>query len=351
MYVKTSAMLENNHCETNQLFDRTTVQPASHLIGRFSVAPMLDWTNRHCRFFLRQLSHRTLLYTEMVTTGALLLGKIDYLNYNDSEHPLALQLGGSEPDALARCAKIAEEQGYDEINLNVGCPSNRVKNGRFGVCLMAEKEQVAACIAAMRDAVSIPVTVKTRIGIDNQDSYAFLCEFIDTVATRGGCSTFIIHARKAWLSGLNPKENREIPSLDYDRVYQLKRDFPTIIVMINGGVKTLHEAKKHLQRLDGVMMGREAYKNPGILVQVDSKLFGEVDPLPNQRSVIEAMLPYIEQELSRGAMLGHITCHMLGLFQGMPGARQWRLYLRGHANRPGAGPEVVVAALSRIQFQ
>lgn len=344
-------MLENSLNQNVQPSNLTSAGSTSPAAGRFSVAPMLDWTDRHCRFFMRQLSRRALLYTEMVTTGALLFGKGDYLAYNGAEHPLALQLGGSEPDALARCAKMAQERGYDEINLNVGCPSDRVQNGRFGACLMAEKERVAACIAAMREAVSLPITVKTRIGVDEQDSYAFLCEFIDTVATRGGCGTFIIHARKAWLNGLRPKENREIPSLDYDRVYQLKRDFPALQVMINGGIKTLHDARGHLQRLDGVMMGREAYQNPGILARVDSELFGDADPLPNQAAVIDAMLPYIERELSRGVALGHITHHMLGLFQGMPGARQWRRYLSEHAHCPGAGADVLIKALSCVQHQ
>lgn len=317
--------------------------------SRFSVAPMLNWTDRHCRFFLRQLSRHALLYTEMITSGALLHGKGDYLAYNDAEHPLALQLGGNEPDALACCAKMAQARGYDEVNLNVGCPSNHVQNGRFGACLMAEKDRVATCIAAMREAVSLPITVKTRIGIDNQDSYFFLCEFIDTVATRGGCQTFIIHARKAWLNGLSAKENREIPPLDYDRVYQLKRDFPSLQFIINGGITTLHDARKHLQRFDNVMMGREAYQNPGILIRVDSELFGKADPLPNETAVINAMLPYIERELSCGTILWHITRHMFGLFQGKPGARQWRRYLSEHIYRPGAGPDVLIKALSCIQ--
>ncbi|KYP97387.1 tRNA-dihydrouridine synthase A [Sodalis-like endosymbiont of Proechinophthirus fluctus] len=311
---------------------------------------MLDWTDRHCRFFLRQLSRRALLYTEMVTTGALLHGKGDYLAYNDAEHPLALQLGGSEPGALARCAKIAQERGYDEVNLNVGCPSDRVQNGHFGACLMAEKDRVVACIAAMREVVSLPITVKTRIGIDDQDSYAFLCEFINTVAACGGCQTFIIHARKAWLSGLSPKENREIPPLDYGRVYHLKRDFPSLRIMINGGITTLHDAREHLQWLDGVMMGREAYQNPGILARVDSELFGDADPLPNQAAVIDAMLPYIERELFCGTVLSDITRHMLGLFQGMRGAQQWRRYLSEHAHRPGAGADVLIKALSCVQY-
>lgn len=217
---------------------------------RFSIAPMLDWTDRHCRYFLRLLSSQTLLYTEMVTTGAIIHGKGDYLAYSEEEHPVALQLGGSDPAALAQCAKLAEQRGYDEINLNVGCPSDRVQNGMFGACLMGNAQLVADCVKAMRDAVSIPVTVKTRIGIDDQDSYEFLCDFINTVSGNGECEMFIIHARKAWLSGLSPKENREIPPLDYDRVYQLKRDFPQLTMSINGGIKSLEEAKTHLQYME-----------------------------------------------------------------------------------------------------
>ncbi|WP_246048978.1 tRNA dihydrouridine(20/20a) synthase DusA [Brenneria rubrifaciens] len=309
---------------------------------------MLDWTDRHCRYFLRRLSRHTLLYTEMVTTGAIIHGKGNYLAYNEEEHPLALQLGGSDPAALADCARMAEECGYDEVNLNVGCPSDRVQNGRFGACLMAEAALVADCIKAMQDRVSIPVTVKTRIGIDNRDSYEFLCDFIQTVAVRGGCNTFIVHARKAWLSGLSPKENREIPPLDYPRVYQLKRDFPALTIVINGGIKTLEEAKTHLQYLDGVMMGREAYQNPGILAQVDRELFGEQTASPNIVAVVESMYPYIERELSNGAALGHITRHMLGLFQGVPGARQWRRYLSENAHKPGADAAVVGRALALV---
>ncbi|MEC5344378.1 tRNA dihydrouridine(20/20a) synthase DusA [Brenneria populi] len=316
---------------------------------RFSIAPMLDWTDRHCRYFLRQLTRRTLLYTEMVTTGAIIHGKGDYLAYSEAEHPLALQLGGSDPDALARCARLAEQRGYDEVNLNVGCPSDRVQNGRFGACLMGEAPLVADCVKAMKDRVAIPVTVKTRIGIDDCDSYQFLCEFIQTVAERGGCDTFIVHARKAWLSGLSPKENREIPPLDYPRVYQLKRDFPALTIAINGGVKTLADAKIHLRHLDGVMMGREAYQNPGILAQVDRELFGTHTPDSDSAAVVEAMYPYIERELSAGASLGHITRHMLGLFQGVPGARQWRRYLSENAHKPGADTRVVEKALSLVR--
>ncbi|RJL26904.1 tRNA dihydrouridine(20/20a) synthase DusA [Pectobacterium polaris] len=319
-------------------------------LNRFSIAPMLDWTDRHCRYFLRQLTGQTLLYTEMVTTGAILHGKGDYLAYSEEEHPLALQLGGSDPQALAQCAKLAEQRGYDEVNLNVGCPSDRVQNGRFGACLMGEAALVADCIKAMKDSTSIPITVKTRIGIDDQDSYEFLCDFIQTVAERGECDTFIVHARKAWLSGLSPKENREIPPLDYPRVYQLKRDFPALTLAINGGVKTLEEAKTHLQHLDGVMMGREAYQNPGILAQVDRELFGIDTAMPDLAGVVRAMYPYIERELSGGASLGHITRHMLGMFQGIPGARQWRRYLSENAHKPGADAAVVERALTLVNL-
>jgi len=315
---------------------------------RFSIAPMLDWTDRHCRYFHRQLTQQTLLYTEMVTTGAIIHGKGDYLAWSEEEQPVALQLGGSDPVALAQCARLAEARGYHEINLNVGCPSDRVQNGRFGACLMGEAALVADCIKAMRDVVSIPVTVKTRIGIDDQDSYAFLCDFISTVASQGGCEMFIIHARKAWLSGLSPKENREIPPLDYDRVYQLKRDFPQLTLSLNGGVKTLEEAKQHLLHLDGVMMGREAYQNPGILTQVDRELFGLDTAASDPVAVVRAMYPYIEAELSKGTYLGHVTRHMLGLFQGIPGARQWRRYLSENAHKPGADVEVVEKALSLV---
>ncbi|WP_065650356.1 tRNA dihydrouridine(20/20a) synthase DusA [Pantoea eucrina] len=315
---------------------------------RFSIAPMLDWTDRHCRYFHRKLTGDTLLYTEMVTTGAIIHGKGDYLAYSEEEHPVALQLGGSDPAALAQCARLAEARGYDQINLNVGCPSDRVQNGRFGACLMADANLVADCIKAMRDVVSIPVTVKTRIGIDEQESYAFLCDFTGTVAERGGCDTFIIHARKAWLSGLSPKENREIPPLDYPRVYQLKRDFPALTIAINGGVKTLEEAKSHLMHVDGVMMGREAYQNPSILAQVDRTLFDRTAPAVDLVAVVRSMYPYIEAELAQGTYLGHVTRHMLGLFQGIPGARQWRRYLSENAHKPGADVRVLEAALALV---
>ncbi|MCP1438661.1 tRNA-dihydrouridine synthase A [Erwinia persicina] len=315
---------------------------------RFSVAPMLDWTDRHCRYFHRQLSRQALLYTEMVTTGAIIHGKGDYLAWNQQEQPVALQLGGSDPLALAQCAELAQARGYNEINLNVGCPSDRVQNGRFGACLMGEAALVADAVKAMRDRVSIPVTVKTRIGIDEQDSYEFLCDFIRQVSEQGGCDMFIIHARKAWLSGLSPKENREIPPLDYERVYQLKRDFPHLTLSINGGIKSLAEAKAHLQHVDGVMVGREAYQNPGMLAEVDRELFGCDRPAVDPVAVVRSMYPYIESELAQGTYLGHITRHMLGLFQGIPGARQWRRYLSENAHKPGANVETLEAALALV---
>ncbi|KFK92254.1 MULTISPECIES: tRNA dihydrouridine(20/20a) synthase DusA [unclassified Serratia (in: enterobacteria)] len=328
----------------------TTDNHASqYAANRFSIAPMLDWTDRHCRYFHRLLTQETLLYTEMVTTGAIIHGKGDYLAYSEAEHPVALQLGGSDPAALAHCAKLAEQRGYDEINLNVGCPSDRVQNGMFGACLMGQAELVADCIKAMRDVVTIPVTVKTRIGIDEQDSYAFLCDFIGTVAGRGECDMFTIHARKAWLSGLSPKENREVPPLDYPRVYQLKRDFPQLTIAINGGVKTLEEAQQHLQHVDGVMMGREAYQNPGILARVDGEIFGSPTDVLSSVEIIEALYPYIERELANGTYLGHITRHILGLFQGVPGARQWRRHLSENAHKPGADVRVVEQALSLVR--
>lgn len=316
--------------------------------SRLSVAPMLDWTDRHCRYFHRLLSSQTLLYTEMVTTGAIIHGKGDFLAYNEEEHPVALQLGGSNPADLATCAKLAAERGYDEVNLNVGCPSDRVQNGRFGACLMAEPDLVAECVAAMREVVDIPVTVKTRIGIDDQDSYEFLTKFVSTVSEKGGVDHFTIHARKAWLSGLSPKENREIPPLDYPRAYQIKKDFPHLNVAVNGGVKTLEESLEHLQHLDGVMIGREAYQNPYILAQVDQLIFGLDTPVKKRKQVVEEMYPYIEHQLSNGSYLGHISRHMIGLFQAMPGARQWRRYISENAHKKGAGIEVLETALAKI---
>ena len=308
---------------------------------------MLDWTDRHCRYFHRILTKQTLLYTEMVTTGAILYGKGDYLAFNSQEHPLSLQLGGSDPIALAECAKLAEQRGYDEINLNVGCPSDRVQNGMFGACLMAKADLVANCIDAMQNAVNIPVTVKTRIGIDHQDSYGFLCEFIEKVMPH--TETFIVHARKAWLSGLSPKENREVPPLDYERVYQLKRDYPHLTIAINGGIKTIDEIKQHLTFVDGVMVGREAYQNPILLTQIDQQIFGSDVSSPDPIAAIQALYPYIETQLTQGAQLNHIMRHTLGIFNGRKGAKQWRRYLSENAHKKGAGIEVVEQALTFIQ--
>lgn len=328
--------------------DATPYTARGSLDRTFSIAPMLDWTDLHYRYFARLMSANTLLYTEMVTTGAILHGRGDYLAYNQEEHPLALQLGGSNPLDLARCAKLAAERGYDEVNLNVGCPSDRVQNGRFGACLMAESQLVSDCVAAMRTVVDIPVTVKTRIGIDDLDSYSFLVDFIKQVSEKGGCQQFTIHARKAWLKGLSPKENREIPPLDYPRVYQLKKDFPHLNIAINGGIQSLEESLEHLQYLDGVMVGREAYHNPYLLANVDQQIFGLDKPVKKRTQIVEEMFPYIEQQLSKGARLGHMTRHMLGLFQDMPGARQWRRYISENAHKPKAGIEVVEAALAKI---
>ena len=317
---------------------KTTAYP-----GRFAVAPMLDWTTRHCRYFHRQFSQHSLLYTEMVTAPAILHAKYDLLAYDPAENPVALQLGGSDPTQLAHCAKLGEERGYTEINLNVGCPSDRVQNGMFGACLMGNAELVARCVAAMKDQVAIPVTVKHRIGIDALDSYEFLCDFIEKI--QPFCQDFIVHARKAWLSGLSPKENREIPPLDYERVYQLKRDFPTLNISINGGIKTLAEIQHHLQFVDGVMVGREAYQNPSLLGEIDWALFDPAAPVVSARQAVEKMLPYIESQLSQGVYLNHIVRHMLGAFQNCKGARQWRRHLSENACKMGAGVEVVEQAL------
>lgn len=316
---------------------------------RFSVAPMLGWTDRHCRYFHRLLTKKTLLYTEMVTANAIIHSNRDPLAYNKEEHPVALQLADSNPTKLAYCAKIAEQRGYDEINLNVGCPSNRMENGMFGAYLMTQATLVADSIKAMRDVVSIPITIKTRIGIDNQDSYEFLCNFISTVASQGGATIFILHARKAYLSGLSPKENRNVPQLNYPRVYKLKRDFPTLTIAINGGVKTLEEVQYHLQHLDGVMMGRSVYHNPGILAHIDNKIFGEETITKDAVAIIESLYPYIERELSRGTYLGHITRHIVGLFQGLPGARQWRRHLSERAYQPGADIQILEEALNWVR--
>lgn len=312
---------------------------------RLSIAPMLDWTDRHCRFFLRQITRHTLLYTEMITTGALLhQPPARFLDFSPAEHPLALQLGGSDPAELAQCARFATQWGYDEVNLNVGCPSDRVQNGRFGACLMAEPDLVADCVAAMCAATQLPVTVKHRIGIDERDSYTQLQRFVETVAA-AGCNTFIVHARKAWLKGLSPKQNRDIPPLRYDRVHALKREMPHLRFVINGGFKTLEQVEQQLDRVDGVMIGREAYSNPWLLAEVDQRLFGAGSPPATRTAVVERMLPYIAEAKAQGTPVNRVTRHMLGIFQGQPRARAWRRHLSEHAHRPGAGPEIVEQAL------
>jgi tRNA-dihydrouridine synthase A len=327
-----------------------TVQPPDLINRSFSIAPMLDWTDRHDRFFLRLISKHVLLYTEMVTTGAIIHGDRErYLKFNEQEHPLALQLGGSNPEDLARCAEIAEQYGYDEVNLNVGCPSERVKSGSFGACLMATPQIVAECVGAMNSVVSIPVTVKHRIGIDDHDSWDELCEFVETVA-KSGCDVFIVHARKAWLQGLSPKENRSIPPLQYDVVYKLKKTYPDLVFIINGGLLTLDVCEQQLDFVDGVMMGREAYHNPYILSQVDKLFFNDDTPQLSRLEIIESLYPYIESELKAGVRLHSITRHVLGLFNSFPGARAWRRYISENATKSGAGIEVIKQALTKITF-
>lgn len=317
---------------------------------RFCIAPMMDWSDRHCRYFWRLLSEHALLYTEMVTTGALLHGDTArFLDHDASEHPLALQLGGNDPQALAACAKLAERWGYDEVNLNCGCPSDRVQNGAFGACLMAKPALVADCIKAMQDACAIKVTVKHRIGIDDMDSYEAMADFVQTIAS-AGCDTFIVHARKAWLNGLSPKENREIPPLCYDAVYRLKKEFPQLTIIINGGIQTLAACSDHLQYCDGVMLGREAYHNPWLLAQVDRQLFGNADAAKTRGQVVAELLPYIERHLQQpGGTLHHVTRHILGLYQGEPGARKFRRHLSEHAARRGAGIDVLRDALALVE--
>ncbi|WP_071933769.1 tRNA dihydrouridine(20/20a) synthase DusA [Candidatus Thiodiazotropha endoloripes] len=313
-----------------------------------SIAPMLDWTDRYCRYFLRLISSHVLLYTEMVTTGAILHGnRARFLDFDPSEHPVALQLGGSEPEALAECAKLGEAWGYDEINLNVGCPSDRVQSGRFGACLMLTPELVADCVKAMRDQVVVDVTVKHRIGVDDQDSYQELCDFVGRVS-EAGCETFIVHARKAWLQGLSPKENREIPPLHYETVHQLKQDFPALEIIINGGITTLEQVEQNLKQVDGVMIGREAYNNPWILSQADSLIYGSEGNPSSRHQIIESMIPYIDQELSAGTPINRITRHILGLFQGLPGAKKWRRMLSEEAHKAGADSSLILRAAAQV---
>lgn len=329
----------------SQLMPTATSLP---LARRLSVAPMMEWTTRDFRYLVRLLTRHTLLYTEMVTAHAVIHGARDYLlGFDAAEHPVALQLGGSDPAQLAEAARIGADYGYDEINLNVGCPSDRVQSGRFGACLMAEPALVAECVAAMQAVVDVPVTVKSRIGIDDQDDYAFLHHFIDTVRA-AGCRSFTIHARKAILKGLSPKENREIPPLIYQRAYAVKQDFPDCEVILNGGVRTLAEAREHLQQVDGVMIGREAYHNPWVLAQADPELFGRPAPFTDPHALLDAFMPYLEQRYAEGVHPKHVLRHVLNLFQGVPGARAFRRHLSTRAHLADATPQVLRDALRLV---
>ncbi len=314
----------------------------------FCVAPMLDWTDRHERYFLRLISRHAFLYTEMITTGALIYGdRQRFLPFNESEHPLAIQLGGSDPVDLATCARMAEDAGYDEVNLNVGCPSDRVKSGMFGACLMARPELVAECVQAMQAATDLPVSIKHRIGIDENDSVEELFRFVETVSA-AGCKTFIVHARKAWLNGLSPKQNRDIPPLRYEVVHQLKQSMPDLEIILNGGVNDLHQAQQQLHSVDGVMMGREVYHNPYILAQVDQLFYNDAKLSQSRFDIIEVFYPYVENELKKGTRLHSMTRHILGLFNGMPGAKKWRRYLSENAPAAGADLDVLKQAMSLV---
>jgi tRNA-dihydrouridine synthase A len=294
---------------------------------RLSIAPMMDHTDRHFRFFMRLLSKHAVLYTEMITTGALIHGdRQRFLKFNDEEHPLAIQLGGSNPEDLAVCAKMAEDEGYDEVNLNIGCPSDRVQNGQFGACLMSNKNLVAECVNKIKATTTIPVTIKTRIGIDDLDSYEFLYDFIDTTH-QSGCDTYIIHARKAILSGLSPKENREIPPLNYPRVYQIKQDFPDLNISINGGFTEVEQIKSQLNHVDGVMIGRAAYQNPFMLTQAHKEIFGEEDEQQTRMDILNQYRDYVAEQLDQGERIKNMTRHIIGLYQGQPGARRYRQLL------------------------
>jgi len=322
-----------------------------NLQHRFCVAPMMEWTDRHCRYFLRLLSRHTLLYTEMVTTGALLHGDAGrFLRFNPEEQSVALQIGGSDPAELATAAKMGEEAGYSEINLNAGCPSDRVQRGKIGACLMAEPELVADCMKSMQDAVSIPVTIKCRTGIDDLDSLEHLTHFVGKIAETG-TRTFIIHARIAVLEGLSPKQNREIPPLNYERVFSIKDQFPSHEIVINGGIKTLQESRALLEKVDGVMIGREAYQNPGLLAHVDQELFSAETPIITEHEVLEKFIAYADRQMAEGVALKHMSKHILGLFQGQPGAKRFRRYISENAHKPDAGIEVLEAAAATMQNQ
>ncbi|WP_267877352.1 tRNA dihydrouridine(20/20a) synthase DusA [Massilia mucilaginosa] len=318
-----------------------------------SVAPMMDWTDRHCRKFHREITRHTWLYTEMVTTGALVYGDVErHLRFNEEEHPVALQLGGSDPADLATSARLGQQWGYDEINLNCGCPSERVQKGAFGACLMAEPQLVADCVKAMRDAVSIDVTVKHRIGIDRNEEYGFVRDFVGTIAD-AGCKTFIVHARNAILKGLSPKENREIPPLKYEVAYQLKREFPDLEIIINGGIKTSDEIALHLEHVDGVMLGREAYHNPYVMAEYDARFYGDDAAVKTREEVLAAMIPYIQAQLdlhaARGLKLNSITRHMLGLMAGLGGARSFRQVMSDPKRLAAADPHLLLAAAAGMR--
>jgi tRNA-dihydrouridine synthase A len=330
--------------------DQSPLNTSRTLDRRFSIAPMMDWTTSDYRVFARCLTKHTLLYTEMVTTGALLQGDnpARFLKYDDCEHPIALQLGGSNATDLAKCAKMAEEYGYDEVNLNAGCPSDRVQNSLIGAILMAHPQTVVDAMKAMKDATSIPVTIKHRIGLDDQQDYAVVRDFVGMIADEG-VETFIVHARNAILQGLSPKENREIPPLKYDFVYQLKKDFPDLEILINGGIKTIEETKEHLRHVDGVMMGREAYNNPWVLSEVDQSIFGATNVVNDRFEALERFIPYAESQLAKGERLMHLTRHLLGIFQGLPGGKQFRRYLSENGHRSDATIDVLVDAIELVK--
>lgn len=316
----------------------------------FAVAPMIDWTDTRCRFLHRQLSRRALLFTEMIVADAIIHGQREkLLGYHSEEHPVSLQLGGSDPAKLTEAVRIADDYGYDEINLNVGCPSDRVQSGTFGACLMREPETVANCVAAMKTVASVPVTVKCRIGVDDQEPEVVLPDFLKRVIAAGADAVWI-HARKAWLQGLSPKENREVPPLDYELVYRMKRENPDVFIGINGGISDLDQAEMHLQHMDGVMLGRAAYHNTSILADVDHCIYGDEARAPDWMALRDTMMAYAADYIAAGGRLNHVTRHMVGLFQGMPGARRFRQILSSDATRPGAGAEVIEAAFAAIDF-
>ena len=331
-----------SHANSVNAFETTALR------HRFCVAPMMDCTDRHCRYFLRLISRHALLYTEMITAQAILHGDTErLLAFDEAEHPVALQLGGSEPGDMARCARIAEEFGYDEVNINVGCPSSRVQLGRIGACLMQEPETVARCVSEMRAAVNIPVTVKTRIGVDESDSYEFLQQFVQAIAD-AGCETVIVHARKAWLKGMDPKQNRTLPPLHYERVHHLKQDFPALELVLNGGISTIADAYQHLSTLDGVMLGREAYRNPYSLHDVDRLFFADSRQPRSRTGVVHDFLPYVDRQLTAGVPLQQITRHLMGLFLGQPGGRRWRRSLGENTRERGAGVSAITSALEQL---